>query len=520
MSKVKNLSKTFPQLKSLNELLSYVDATHKDKVAFRYKSANDVVEVTYSQFKSDVDAFGTYLHSLGLKDKHVALVGENSYEWIVAYFAVVCGGGVIIPVDKELHAKDICELLDRSDSVAFIHSNKYIEAANMAEGKLCLNLKDYPSFAEKGRELLSAGEKSFVDCPVDIEKLCTIIYTSGTTGKPKGVMLCQKGITVDAVDACEFADLLGSNLTALPLHHSFAFTACVVAALVQGVTVFINNSLKDLFKDFGIAKPYHFLAVPMMLEAIYKKINKAIDKSGKRKLINMVIALNKALLKVGIDIRHILFKQIREPFGGNLQLLVTGGAVANPAVIQGLVDLGFIVLNGYGISECSPIVSVNATYDWKIGTIGKVLKGCEVKIIDGEICVRGDIVMLGYYKNPEATAETFDGEWFKTGDLGYFDEDGFLYINGRKKNLIILNNGKNVSPEELEVLISNIENVVEVVVYGEDDLIAAEIFAEDKTGIEEGIAKINETLPKYKKINRIKFRDTEFEKTTTKKIKR
>lgn len=520
MAKTKKLDKTFPQLKSLNELLTYVDATYNNKVAFRYKKENDVIEVTYSQFKDDVEAFGTYLHSIGLKDKYVSLIGENSYEWIVSYFAVVCGGGVIVPIDKELKSADVCEIIDRSDSVAFIHSDKYSDTAAMLENTICVNLKDYPTCKSKGKELLESGETSFTECEVDVDKLCTIIYTSGTTGKPKGVMLCQKGITVDAVDACEFADLLGSNLTALPLHHSFAFTACVVAALVQGVTVFINNSLKELFKDFGIAKPYHFLAVPMMLEAIYKKINKGIDKSGKRKLINMVIVLNKALLKVGIDIRHILFKQIREPFGGNLQLLVTGGAVANPAVIQGLIDLGFIVLNGYGISECSPIVSVNATYDWKVGTIGKVLKGCEVKIIDGEICVKGDIVMLGYYKDPEATAATFDGEWFRTGDLGYFDDDGFLYINGRKKNLIILNNGKNVSPEELEVLISNIENVEEVVVYGEDDLIAAEIYAEDKTGIEEGIAIINETLPKYKRINRIKFRDTEFEKTTTKKIKR
>jgi len=512
--------KGVPDLKSLNEVVAFVDKAYNSKIAFRYNGKDGVEEITYTQFKSDVYALGTYLHSVGLKDSHVALVGENSYEWIVAYFAVVCGGNVIVPVDKELKTPDICELIERSDSVAFIHSDKFSETASALEDKLCLNLKDFDKFVEKGNELLAAGEKSFVDIEIDIEKLCTIIYTSGTTGKPKGVMLCQKGLTVDALTACEFADLLGSNLTALPLHHSFAFTACVIAALIQGVTVFINNSLKDLFKDFSIAKPYHFLAVPMMLEAIYKKINKAIDKSGKRKLINFVIALNKALLKVGIDIRHILFKQIRESFGGNLQLLVTGGAVANPAVIQGLIDLGFIVLNGYGISECSPIVSVNATYDWKVGTIGKVLKGCEVKIIDDEICVRGDIVMLGYYRNEEATAEAFNGEWFKTGDLGYFDEDGFLYINGRKKNLIILNNGKNVSPEELEVLISNIENVVEVVVYGEDDLIAAEIYAEDKTGIEEEIAKINETLPKYKKINRIKFRDTEFEKTTTKKIKR
>lgn len=512
--------KGIPEMRSLNEVVSFVAKAYSDKIAFRYNVEGGVEEITYTQFKSDVDALGTYLHSVGLKDVHIALVGENSYAWIVSYYAIVCGGNVIVPVDKELKAPDICELIARSDSIAFMHSDKFSDAAEMTEDIRCFNLNDFDKFVAQGNELIANGEKSFTECEIDNEKLCTIIYTSGTTGKPKGVMLCQKGLAVDAYTACEFADLLGSNLTALPLHHSFAFTACVIAAMIQGVTVFINTSLKELFKDFSIAKPYHFLAVPMMIEAIYKKINKAIDKSGKRKLINIVIKLNKVLLKMGIDIRHILFKQIRESFGGNLQLLVTGGAVANPAVIQGLIDLGFIVLNGYGISECSPIVSVNATYDWKVGTIGKVLKGCEVKIIDDEICVRGDIVMLGYYKDEEATVAAFNGEWFKTGDLGYFDDDGFLYINGRKKNLIILKNGKNVSPEELEVLISNIENVLEVVVYGEDDLIAAEIFAEDKTGIEEGVAKINETLPKYKKINRIKFRDTEFEKTTTKKIKR
>lgn len=520
MDRAKMLAAKFPQVKSINELVKVVDEKYKDKIAIKYNGSDGVVSVTYSQFRKDVEALGTYLYSIGLKDKHIGLIGENSYEWIVAYFATVCGGNVIVPIDKELKAPDICELLDRSDSEAFIHSNKYQDAADMAENKICLNLKDYVTYIEKGNELLANGEKDFLEYEVDVEKLCTIIYTSGTTGKPKGVMLCQKGLAADAVTACDFADLIGSNLTALPLHHSFAFTACVLAAMIQGVTIFLNNSLKELFKDINTAAPYHFLAVPMMLEAIYKKINKAIDKQGKRKLINMVIKLNKVLMKLGIDIRHILFKQIRASFGGNLRLLVTGGAPANPTVLQGLEDLGFIVLNGYGISECSPIVSVNATYDSRIGSVGKVLRSCEVKIIDGEICVRGDIVMLGYYKDEAATAAAFDGEWFKTGDLGYFDKDGFLYINGRKKNLIILTNGKNVSPEELEILISDIENVVEVVVYGEDNLIAAEIFAEDRTGIEEAIEKINETLPNYKRINRVKFRDTEFEKTTTKKIKR
>ena len=516
----KKIPKQYPLMTDFKEVLHYIVDNYGDNPAFRFNGENDVVEISYRKFKSDVEAMGTYLYSIGVVDKHVGLVGENSYEWIVSYFAVVSGGSVIVPVDKELKAHDICDLLERSDSDVFIHSNKFQDAADMAEGKICLNLDNFDTYISKGSELIANGDTSFLNCDIDCEKLCTIIFTSGTTGAPKGVMLCQKGLVIDAVTACDFADLLGSNLTALPIHHSFAFTACIVAALIQGVPIFINKSLKDLFKDLTIAKPYHFLAVPMMLEAIYKKINKAIDKQGKRKLINIVIKLNKILLKIGVDIRHILFKQIRESFGGNLQLLVTGGAPANPATLQGLEDLGFIVLNGYGISECSPIVSVNATYDSRIGSVGKTLRGGDVKIIDDEICVRGDIVMLGYYKDEASTKAAFDGEWFKTGDLGYFDKDGFLYINGRKKNLIILDNGKNVSPEELEILISDIENVVEVIVYGEDNLIAAEIFAEDKTGIQEGIDKLNETLPSYKRINRVKFRETEFDKTTTKKIKR
>ncbi len=516
----KKIPKQYPLMTNLKELLEYVVKNYGNNPAFKFNGDDGVVEISYNQFKSDVEAMGTYLYSVGVKDKHVGLVGENSYEWIVSYFAVVCGGGAIVPVDKELKAHDICELLERSDSEAFIYSNKFQDTADMTNNITCLNLNNFASYITKGSELIKNGEKAFLECEINCEKLCTIIYTSGTTGKPKGVMLCQKGLVIDAVTACDFADLIGGNLTALPIHHSFAFTACILAALVQGVPIFINKSLKDLFKDLTIAKPYHFLAVPMMLEAIYKKINKAIDKQGKRKLINAVIKLNKALLKIGIDIRHILFKQIRESFGGNLQLLVTGGAPANPTTLQGLEDLGFIVLNGYGISECSPIVSVNATYDSRIGSVGKTLRGGEVKIIDDEVCVRGDIVMLGYYKDEASTAAAFDGEWFKTGDLGYFDNDGFLYINGRKKNLIILDNGKNVSPEELEILISDIENVVEVVVYGEDNLIAAEIFAEDRTGIQEGIDALNKTLPNYKRINRVKFRDIEFEKTTTKKIKR
>lgn len=516
----KKTPKQFPWMTDFRQIIDFAVDNYGEKTAFRYNGDGAIVEKSYVQFKSDVYALGTYLYSLGIKDKHIGLIGENSYEWIVAYFATVCGGNVIVPIDKELKAPDICELLDRSDSEVFIYSKKFADVVELLDDKICLCLDDLYAFTKNGNELIASGNNEFSDYKIDCDKLSTIIYTSGTTGKPKGVMLCQKGLTVDAVTACDYATLLGGNLTALPLHHSFAFTACVLAAIIQGVDVFINKSLKDLFKDIGIARPYHFLAVPMMLEAIYKKINKAIDKQGKRKLINKVIKLNKALMKIGIDMRHVLFKQIREPFGGNLQLLVTGGAPANPATLQGLVDLGFVVLNGYGISECSPIVAVNPTSDSRVATVGKVSRGCELKIVDEEVCVKGDIVMLGYYKDEASTVAAFDGEWFKTGDIGSIDKDGYLTINGRKKNLIILSNGKNVSPEELEILISDIENVVEVIVYGEDNLIAAEIYAEDRTGIEAGVNALNETLPSYKRINRIKFRDTEFEKTTTKKIKR
>ena len=457
--------------------------------------------------------------SKGFKDAKIALVGSNSYEWIVTYFAVVNYGNVIVPVDRLLNNEDITDIFNRSGVSAVVHSNSFTDVVESQENAVSIKIENFEEYLEEGRKIIAEGK---IKAPeIDIEKMCTIIYTSGTTGKPKGVMLSHKSIMSDSVATCEYDYLKGGNLTMLPLHHTFAFTACVVCAHIWGVPVFLNRAIKKLMEDIKIAKPYHILAVPMMVEVIYKKIWDNAEKSGKAGALRALIKINKALMAIGIDIRHILFKQIRDGFGGNLELIVSGGAPIEDKYVQGLVDLGFIFLNGYGISECSPIVAVNRLKYWRIGSAGPVIPCCEVKIIDGEICVKGDNVMLGYFDDEEATKEAFteDG-WFKTGDLGYIDDGGFLYITGRIKNLIILANGKNVSPEELESKILSVPNVIEVVVYEKDGMIEAQIYAENRDGIEANIKELNRDLPIYKKIQKVTFRNTEFEKTTTKKILR
>ena len=506
-----------PHLKSMKEHIEYCAKEFSDKPAIRYFDDKEFKEASFKQFKSDIDAFGMYLVSKGFENAKIALIGHNSYEWIVSYFAVVNYGNVIVPVDRLLGNEDIKDILDRSEASAVVHTKSFEEVVTKQENTVSLKIEEFTKYLEEGRKVIAEGK---IKAPeIDIDKLCTIIYTSGTTGKPKGVMLTHKSIMADSVATCEFDFLSGGNITMLPLHHTFAFTACVVCAHLWGVPIFINRSLKKLMEDINIAKPQHILAVPMMVEVIYKKIWDNAKKSGKDKALKLLIKVNKALMAAGIDIRHILFKQIRDSFGGNLDMIVSGGAPIEDRYVQGMVDLGFTFINGYGISECSPIVAVNRLEYWRMGSVGPAIPCNEVKIIDGEICVKGDNVMLGYYDDKESTMNAFteDG-WFKTGDLGRVDKDGFLYITGRIKNLIILANGKNVSPEELESKILSVPNVIETVVYEKDGMICAEIYAEDKEGIEVNIKELNRDLPMYKKIQKVIFRDTEFEKTTTKKI--
>ena len=523
---------------NLKELLNNVCSKYSDRAAFTFSQGNELTSITYGQFMADVGALGTALFDLGIRNTKVALIGENSYEWVLSYFATVNGGNTIVPLDKELPLADLTKQLIDCQASILIYSDGYQDVADglMDEQlniKRKLNIKlELSAMIEEGKELVKT-DSSFIEYRIDNNSLATIIYTSGTTGVPKGVMLSHKNIASDVVISCQNCFFFGISLLVLPLHHSFSFTGGVLIMMYYGCNIVINRSLKNVAEDFIKYKPNNTLLVPLFVETFYKKVWSNAKKTGKDNLLKILIKISNVFLKFGIDLRAKLFKQVLSAFGGELDVVITGGAPIDNTYIKGFRELGIKVLNGYGISECSPVVSVNRNDYYHDGSIGLVLPSLEVKILDpdenghGEICIKGDIVMLGYYQNERATKETFDGDWFKTGDIGYLDQDRFLYISGRKKNLIILNNGKNVYPEELEfALLNYISYIKEAVIYSEDNTIIAEVFLDTESDpnyanyLDSDIVELNRTLPPYKNIGRIKIRDTEFPKTTTKKIKR
>ncbi|MBE6784210.1 MAG: hypothetical protein E7536_09415 [Ruminococcaceae bacterium] len=509
----------------LKDLIKYCAEIFGDKTAFWYKKKGTEVKISFKQLQSDINAFGTYLHSKGFNNAHIAVMGENSYEWIVSYFAIVNGGNVVVPIDKEATAEDVKFQLDKSDTTLFIHANTYKDVAEFS-GVESINMKEFADLLVEGKELLEKCETSFIDTVIDKEKLCAIVFTSGTTAEPKGVMLNHKNLAKDMIVSSKNLFVPEGTVSLLPFYHTFGFMACVLCQMLKGYPVYINTSLKRAFDDIKHAQPKHISVVPMLLVAIYDKIWSNVRNQGKEKLFKTMIKISNVLLKVGIDIRRVAFKQVFEAFGGNLEMLITGGSAIDEKYIKGFRDIGIKVTNGYGITECSPIVATMRNEHYAPASVGAIHPELEGRIVDGEVQLKGPTVFMGYYKNEEATAEAFDGEWFKTGDLGSIDEDGLLYITGRKKNLIILSNGKNVVPEELESLImNNISEVKEVLAYGKNDSIIAEIFPdEDITNaeniIKDKIDELNKGLPSYKQISGITFRDTEFPKTTTKKIKR
>ena len=380
---------------------------------------------------------------------------------------------------------------------------------------------------EEGKALIADGYRDYLDADVKKDDLASIVYTSGTTGRSKGVMLTHNNFCSSMYGACCNANLKGSTILVLPLHHTFGLTASILAVMFYGNPIHINKSLRNLASDFKKYKPTSLFGVPLMIESLHRNIWTNAKKQGKDKALRTLMNVSDALLKVGIDLRRKLFKSVHEALGGNLELLVTGGAPVDEKHLKDFTSFGIIILNGYGITECGPIVAVNRN-DFNVhGSVGIPLCCNEVKISEeGEILVKGDNVMVGYYHNDEANKEVFteDG-WFRTGDIGSFDEYGALHITGRIKNLIILGNGENIPAEPIEQEIYTIPYVKEVVVYGEDNVIVAEIFLDEETEnakdmIDADIQKVNARLPQVRNIGKIVLRDTEFPKTTTKKIKR
>ncbi len=526
-------------LKNLQELVRYAAAQFGGAAAFKYEQNGRKIEVSYTGFRSDVNALGTYFYNLGMTGgRKIAVIGENSYPWILTYFAAVNGSNIIVPLDKELSDEEAASLLEAADCDALIYS-----PSKSAIQKLCtergLSIRHYIStyefeaILETGAHLLKSGDNAFLGNEIDNNAVCSIIYTSGTTGTPKGVMLSHANIAADAYHSLENLDVPRDTIAVLPLNHTFGFLACVVCQIWVGYSVYINNNLKTVLKDIQTAQPGHISLVPLFVEKFYKSIWKTAEKQGKADQLRKLIKTSNTLRKAGIDMRRILFKPILKNFGGRLEMIITGGAPIDNMYVKGLEDFGITVINGYGITECSPIVSTNREHWVKYGSVGLPIPTVSIRIDnpnefgEGEILVKGDIVMQGYYNDPEATNTVLQDGWFRTGDIGTIDQDGFIYITGRQKNMILLANGKNVYPEELEARLAQIENVTEVLVYAEGDTITAEIYTdadEDREAVKEQIKRdiqaVNRTLAQYKQIRKIKYRAAEFEKTTTKKIKR
>lgn len=525
------------EVATLKELVDFRAAETPEKTVFAWTESGKRKEKTYGDLKREIDILEVSLGERGLRQTKAAILGENSYEWILTFFTIVCSGSIAVPLDKELSVEALVRLMEDSGCTHLIYSDTYCDVAQTvcARVNVCaIHMNELNDLAVKGDALQKSRYSNEFVTP---ETLAAIIYTSGTTGTGKGVMLSHGNLARDACSACHNYLLSGDTVLFLPLHHSFGLVAGVFMTMIYGYTVYINRSLKNISRDLSVAKPQNLFVVPLFVESLYQQIWNSAEREGKVGKLKFLIKVSRLLLILGIDLRKKLFCSVREAFGGNLDTIVSGGALLNQKYLQGFRDFGINLLNGYGITECSPVVSVNRNEYYRDGSVGQILDACTVRIDGanehgvGEVCVQGAIVMQGYYGMEEETKEVLADGWFHTGDLGYMDSEGFLFLTGRKKNLIILSNGENVAAEELERLFEEVPLVKEVVVYEKEHRIVAEIYPDEEYAkkqeissvqeeLKRAVTKINRTLPGFKQIASVIVRNTEFEKTTTKKIKR
>lgn len=539
-----------------------------DNTAFMQKDRNDSPyrKITYREMLEDVNGLGTALIAKGLKGKRIAVIGENCYQWAVSYLAAVCGTGIVVPLDKELGEKELKELIIRAEVACVLFAGKFEKMfQRMKEaGDTCLNILvnfnseehsddvySWKVLKDEGKQLLKAGNREFADAEIDHDEMEIILFTSGTTGASKGVMLSHKNIAADLMIAPTVLKVYTWDVffSVLPLHHTYECTAGFLMPLYKGAAIAYCQGLKYITKNLAEAKPTMFLGVPAIFEKLYSTIWRNIRKQGKEALLKKIIKVNNVTKKIGIDLGKKFFGQITGVFGGRMRLLICGGAAINPEVLNGLRDFGILALQGYGLTECAPLGALNPDTAPNASSIGISFPGSPIRIADvneegiGEICIRGENVMLGYYQMPEATAEAIDRDgWFHTGDLGYIDDNGYVYITGRKKNVIITKNGKNVYPEEIEYLLTTISFVQEAFVFeqdssdAQDTVIAASIrmdeealgeilgneYTEDavKKLIWDEVDRLNGNSPNYRKIRKVIIRKTDFVKNTSNKLVR
>lgn len=571
----KNRKKNYPlyettKFSNLREMTENVADRYPDKIAFSYKknpSDKEILHYTYEEGRAYVRALATEFLSMGLTGKTVAIIGEASPEWAFSYFALMSMGAITVPIDKELPAPDMASILATAECAAAVYST--VAAKKVWEAKASLPLLatmveigdkisegaiSLESVRAAGNEKYLAGDRSYYEYEIDNDALASIVFTSGTTGKGKGVMLTSKNICSDMEQGMYNFQITERTMCVLPPHHTFGSTVNFVGHYAQGCEIYISAGIRYIMNELATFRPTHLVLVPLFVETFYKRIMTGIEKQGKLKLVKTMIKISNALRRVGIDLRKKLFGTILKNFGGELEMIICGGAALNQDIIDFFESIGVVILNGYGITECAPLISCNRNEYRKKGSVGMPIIGGHVKIADpdengeGEICYQGPNRMIGYFKNEEATAAAFDEEgYFRTGDYGKVvveknpisgHEDQWIYITGRLKNLIIFSNGKNVYPEEIETDIQGVYGVGEVVVYaGESksdpskEIIVAEIYPDSEalamhnitdaqTYFEDAVKEINKKNVSYKHVGKVKLRAEEFPKNTSRKITR
>lgn len=554
-------------IKNYREMIEYSTKNYSDKIAYKYKKNGDLksveyVEKTYEQVGKDIKAFSTELLNKGLENKRIVLIGNNRYEWCISYLAVTSGNMIVVPLDKALPDNEIENLVTRSEAEVAIFDKKYLDVMKKLKNEkevnlqmlICMdNIKDnevdrFTDLLEEGEELIKNGDDRYDKMEINPEKMSIMLFTSGTTNIPKAVMLSQKNICANLSDFASWVRLYPTDtlLSFLPIHHTFECTVTFLYGFYSGCTVAFCDGLKYIQKNLAEYKVSVFVAVPLVMETMYKKIQKAIKDQGKTKLINRMIKISNGLLKCKIDLRKVIFKQILDNLGGNIRLVLYGSAPMDKETIIGFNNFGIELVQGYGLTETSPVIAAESDKEKKPGAVGLALPSLNVKIDEpdengeGEILVKGPSVMMGYYNNDEENRKAFKDGWFKTGDYGYMTDDGFIYVTGRKKDIIVLQNGKNVYPQEIEFLINKLPYVTESLVYQRgknktDTMLCAKIVY-DKDLIRENlgektekeyqeiiwqkIKEINKELPVFKHIKKITITTEPLIKTTTQKVKR
>ena len=549
----------------LRDLINSSAALYEDRTAYLIKNVpgGNYVPKSYRELKNDIDAFGTALVEMGLKDKHIAVIGETRYEWVVADLAVINGVGVSVPLDKELPVSELANLAQRAHLSAVVFSAKVekrlLEAVRDVEGIEYLismdaeqsteDILSMKELIEQGKQHIRKGIRAYLDAEIDPHAMSILLFTSGTTGLAKGVMLSSHNIVSNVMNMSKYVHVNADDisLSVLPIHHTYEFTCNQMTVLFQGGTLAICEGLKHVVKNMNECHATIIVAVPELFEVMYKRIWRQAEKSGRADKLKKGLQVARTLRRFNIKSMRKLFKDVHSAFGGNMRMFIAGAAPVDPEMIESFNLMGINTFQGYGLTESSPIVAVHRDRYHHGSAVGPAMPETEIRIEDpdedgiGEILTRGPSVMLGYYENPEATAEVLRDGWLYTGDYGYLDEEQFLHITGRKKNVIVTQNGKNIFPEEVEYYLLKSDYIKEVVVTGEQDdksgnLVVTAHIVPDQEILRQNEGKLsdaemeklfkkqvdiaNAQMPPYKRVKRIQLRSEEFEKTSTMKIKR